>query len=149
MEGTHEPYHHAPLLFPAHPSHRTRSHVTAPNRHRCGSSSYADVLVDRMRQRRRDRQRPISSSTSGSPRLSAGNRFITPQSWVTSSITAGTHQITRVAAHTNIPRTRPTRMPPSPTLTLIPVIILWSVPITVSKATVQMKSRPLRLLLDG
>jgi hypothetical protein len=65
------------------------------------------------------------------PRLSHGVRFKTPQSMAISSITAGNHQINRVAAHTKVPRTLSPRQLWSQTLILIPATTLRSVPITV------------------
>ena len=83
------------------------------------------------------------------PPLSHGVRFQTPQSLPISSITAGNHQINRVAAHTKVPYPLTPHQPQSQTLILIPSTSLRSVPITVSKAPAQMKYRPSRLLLPS
>ena len=78
---------------------------------------------------------PIISTTPGemqaSQHLSHGAQFNIPQSLPMSSITAGTHQVNRVAAHMKVPYTLPPRQSRSQTLTLIPSTTLRSVPITV------------------
>jgi len=83
------------------------------------------------------------------PYPSHGVRFQTPQSLAISSITAGNHQVNKVAAHTKVPSPLTPRQPWSPTLNLIPATTLRSVLITVSKAPAQVKYRLSRILFPS
>ena len=73
-----------------------------------------------------------------------GTRFQISRSLPILSITADNHPINRVAAHTNTPFLLTLHQPPLQTLILKLTTILRSVPITVSKAPVQMRYRSLR-----